>query len=299
MREVQIGTRGSQLALRQARWVAEQLRESGHQASIQIIRTTGDRAASVPLSALGPREGVKGVFTKEIEDALLAGEIDVAVHSLKDLPTALDPRLELGCIPRRADPRDALVGRTVAELESGGRVGTGSRRRAAQIRALLPNVTVAQIRGNVDTRIRKLRAGKYDAIVLAAAGLERLGLLAEVAEYLGTDRMVPAVGQGALGIEIRAGDDRVSKAVAPLHDPDAAAEVLAERILLRELGGGCDMPLGANGSVAGYRLTLIAAAEARGGGMVSARGVAPAAEAADLGLEVASRLIRRGVPVAR
>lgn len=263
--------------------------------SVEIIRTTGDRAGSVPLSALGPRVGVKGVFTKEIEEALIAGDIDVAVHSLKDLPTALDPRLELGCVPRRADPRDALVGRTVAELDSGGRVGTGSRRRAAQIRALVPSVTVAQIRGNVDTRIRKLHAGEYDAIVLAAAGLERLGLQAEVAEYLETDRMVPAVGQGALGIEIRAGDDRVSQAIAPLHDRDTAAQVLAERMVLRELGGGCDMPLGANGSVAGSRLTLIAAAEAKGGGMVSARGGAPVAEAAALGAEVASRLIRRGV----
>ena len=299
MQAVRIGTRGSRLALRQAQWVAEQLREAGHRASVQIIRTTGDRAGSVPLSALGAREGIKGVFTKEIEDALLAGDIDVAVHSLKDLPTALDPRLELGCVPRRADPRDALVGRTVAELESGGRVGTGSRRRAAQIRALVPNVTVAQIRGNVDTRIRKLHAGDYDAIVLAAAGLERLGLQAEVAEYLGTDRMVPAVGQGALGIEIRSGDDRVSEAIAPLHDRDTAAEVLAERTVLRELGGGCDMPLGANGSVAGSWLTLIAAAQANGGSMVSAHDAAPVADAAALGLEVALRLIRRGVPVAR
>ena len=185
------------------------------------------------------------------------------------------------------------------QLESGGRIGTGSRRRAAQIRALVPNVTVAQIRGNVDTRIRKLHAGEYDAIVLAAAGLERLGLQAEVAEYLGTDRMVPAVGQGALGIEIRSGDDRVSEAIAPLHDRDTAAEVLAERTVLRELGGGCDMPLGANGSVAGSRLTLIATAQARGGGMVSVRDVAPVADAAALGLDVALRLIRRGVPVAR
>ncbi len=298
MREVRIGTRGSRLALRQARWVADQLRESGSRTSIRIIRTTGDRAGSAPLAALGQRKGIKGVFTKEIEVALLAREIDVAVHSLKDLPTELDPRLELGCVPRRADPRDALLGRTVAELEAGGRVGTGSLRRAAQIGALLPHITVAQIRGNVDTRIRKLRAGEYDAILLAAAGLERLGLQAEVAEYLGADRMVPAVGQGALGIEIRAGDGRVLEAVAPLHDRAAAAEVTAERSLLRALGGGCDVPLGAHGSAAGDRLTLIAAAAANGGQMVSARGSAPAAEAAGLGTEVALRLRRRGAAFA-
>ena len=293
MREVRIGTRGSRLAVRQARWIADRLQESGKRTCIRIVRTTGDRAGSVPLAVLGQRQGIKGVFTKEIEDALLAGEIDLAVHSLKDLPTELDPRLELGCVPRRADPRDALLGRTMAELETGGRVGTGSRRRAAQLRALLPNVTLAQIRGNVDTRIRKLRTGEYDAIVLAAAGLERLGLQAEVTEYLGTDRMVPAVGQGALGLEIRAGDSRVLEAIAPLHDRAATAEVTAERSLLRALGGGCDAPLGAHGSYDGGRLTLVAAAAAHGGAMVSVRGSAPAAEADSLGAEVALRLRRR------
>lgn len=298
MREVRIGTRGSQLALRQARWVSRQLQASGSRAAIRIIRTTGDRAGSVPLPALGKRTGIKGVFTKEIEDALLAGEIDVAVHSLKDLPTELDPRLELGCVPRRADPRDALLGRTAAELAAGGRVGTGSLRRAAQIRALLPNVTVVPIRGNVDTRIRKLRRGEYDAIVLAAAGLERLGLQAQAAEYLPTDRMVPAVGQGALGIEIRTGDGRVLEAVSPLHDRDAAAEVTAERSLLKGLGGGCDVPLGAHGSVAGGQLTLIAGASGRNGGWIRAWGSAPATEAASLGREVASRLRRGGARLA-
>ena len=164
MRDLTIGTRGSKLALQQARWVASRLRRSGSPASIRVIRTTGDRVGTVPLASVGTRAGIKGIFTKEIEDALLAGEIDLAVHSLKDLPTELDERLGLGCVPRRVDPRDALLGRTVDELASGGRVGTGSPRRAAQIRALLPAVTVAEIRGNVDTRIGKLRAGQYDAI---------------------------------------------------------------------------------------------------------------------------------------
>ena len=293
MWEVRIGTRGSKLALRQARWVAGQLDAAGRRTSIRVIKTTGDLAPSVPLASLGRRQGVKGVFTKEIEDALLAGRIDLAVHSLKDLPTELDPRLELGCVPRRADPRDALLGRTLAELAPGGRVGTGSRRRAGQIRALLPNVTVEPIRGNVDTRIRKLRAGRYDAILLAAAGLERLGLQAEVAEYLGTDRMVPAVGQGALGIEIRAGDRLVLEAIGPLHDPVAATAVRAERSLLRALGGGCDVPVGAHGSVDGPRITLVAAAEAAEG-IVRARGSASSSQSARLGSEVALRLRRKG-----
>ena len=294
MRKVRIGTRGSALALRQARWVAGRLKDNGTHATIRIIRTTGDKARSVSLAALGNQQGIKGVFTKEIEDALLAGEIDVAVHSLKDLPTELEPRLALGCVPRRADPRDALVGRTLSELATGGRVGTGSLRRAAQLRALLPNATIADIRGNVDTRIRKLRAGDYDAIVLAAAGLERLGLQGEVAEYLEADCMVPAAGQGALGIEIRAGDDPVLEAIAPLHDSEAAAEVEAERSLLRAAGGGCEVPLGALASARDGTVTLVAAASTGNGRMVRARGVSPAEEARRLGADVAARLRSKG-----
>lgn len=294
MRKVRIGTRGSPLALRQAKWVAGRLKECGTHATIRVIRTTGDKARSVSLAALGSQQGIKGVFTKEIEDALLAGEIDVAVHSLKDLPTDLDSRLALGCVPRRADPRDALVGRTLSELATGGRVGTGSLRRAAQLRALLPNATVAEIRGNVDTRIRKLRAGDYDAIVLAAAGLERLGLQTEVAEYLEADSMVPAAGQGALGIETRAGDDPVLEAIAPLHDSEAAAEVEAERSLLRAAGGGCEVPLGALGSARDGTVTLVAAASTGNGRMVRARGAAPADEARRLGADVAASLHRKG-----
>ena len=239
-----IGTRGSKLALCQAHWVAGCLQAAGSEASIRVIKTTGDRQTGVPLAALGQQEGVKGLFTKEIEDALIDFSIDLAVHSLKDLPTELDTRLELGCVPPRADPRDALLGRTSDELAAGDRVGTGSLRRAAQLSELLPGARVLNIRGNVDTRIRKLRSGEFDAIVLAAAGLERMGLESEVAEYLDEDRMVPAVGQGALGIEVRAGDCRVLEAIKPLHDAAAAAEVRAERSLLRALGGGCEVPLG-------------------------------------------------------
>ena len=294
VRQVRIGTRGSKLATAQAGWVADRLREAGTPASIRVIATTGDRAGAVPLAALGRREGVKGVFTKEIEDALLAREIDMAVHSLKDLPAELPRGLAIGCVPRRADPRDALLGRALAELGAGARVGTGSSRRSSQLRALAPGVSVRDIRGNVDTRIRKLRAGDYDAIVLAAAGLERLGLLREVAQFLAPDRMVPAAGQGALGIEIREGDRRALDAAAPLHDRRAAAEVEAERSLLRAVGGGCDVPLGAHATVRDGVLELLAAAARPGGGIARGRAEGAPDDAARLGASVAALLRRDG-----
>ena len=299
MRDLTIGTRGSKLALRQAGWVAGRLEELGNRVTIRVIKTTGDRIGAVPLAALGQRQGIKGVFTKEIEEALIACEIDLAVHSLKDLPTDLDTRLALGCVPLRADPRDALLGKKLGDLRPGDLVGTGSPRRAAQLRALRPDVTVADIRGNVDTRIRKLRAGDYDAIVLAAAGLERLGLQAEVAEYLEADTMVPAIGQGALGLEIRAGDALALKALAPLHDIRVATEVEAERSLLRSLGGGCDIPLGAHASSRNGRLRLLATAAGSEGGMVRTEDEASTEEAPELGVRVAASLRRLGADFGR
>ena len=289
-----IGTRGSKLALCQARWVAGRLGAVGIESSIRVIRTTGDRQADLPLVAMGRQQGLKGLFTKEIEDALIDGSIDLAVHSLKDLPTDLDSRLQLGCVPVRADPRDVLVGRTSDQLAPGDRVGTGSPRRAAQLGQLLPGTRVLDIRGNVDTRIRKLRSGEFDAIVLAAAGLVRMGLDSEVAEYLDVDRMVPAIGQGALGIEVRAGDRSVLDAIMPLHEEAAAAEVRAERSLLRALGGGCELPLGGHAKFDGGWLRLVAAAAGKGGGMARAEGSAPAADAAELGIRVAAALRRNG-----
>ena len=289
-----IGTRGSKLALCQARWVAGRLETAGVKASIRVIRTTGDRQSGLPLATLGRQQGVKGLFTKEIEDALIDSSIDLAVHSLKDLPTDLDPRLELGCVPLRADPRDALVGRPCDQLAAGDRVGTGSPRRTALLRELLPGTRVLDIRGNVDTRIRKLRCGEFEAIVLAAAGLARMGLDSEVAEYLDPDRMVPAIGQGALGIEVRAGDRRVLDAIKPLHDRAAAAEVQAERSLLRALGGGCELPLGGHAEFDRGRLRLLAAAARQGGGMARAEGSAPAGDATELGIRVAGALRRNG-----
>lgn len=289
-----IGTRGSTLALCQARWVAGRLEAIGIESSIRVIRTTGDRQTDLPLAEMGRKQGLKGLFTKEIEDALIDSSIDLAVHSLKDLPTDLDSRLELGCIPPRADPRDALVGRTCDQLAAGDRVGTGSPRRAAQLGQLLPGTRVLEIRGNVDTRIRKLRSGEFDAIVLASAGLSRMGLDSEVAEYLDINRMVPAIGQGALGIEVRAGDRSVLDAIKPLHDQAAAAAVRAERSLLRALGGGCELPLGGHAKFDAGWLRLVAAAARKGGGMARAEGSAAAGDAVELGVRVAAALRRNG-----
>ena len=192
-----IGSRGSQLALWQARWVASRLAELGEETRIDIIKTKGDQVQDVPLGQMGS----KGLFTKEIEDALLDGSIDLAVHSLKDMPTELPAGLVLAAIPQREDVRDALVGRRLAELPLGARVGTGSLRRAAQLRALRPDLDVAGIRGNVDTRLRKLDEGQYDAIMLAAAGLRRLEWTARISQYFEAEEICPAVGQGALAIE--------------------------------------------------------------------------------------------------
>src|SRR6476659_1584451 len=194
-----IASRGSQLALWQARWVSAQLAARGHECRIEIIKTTGDKITDVPLAKVG----TKGLFTKEIEEALLDGRADLAVHSLKDLPTELPDGLVLAAIPEREDPRDAILGRRLADLPAGARVGTSSLRRAAQLRRLRPDLVIESVRGNLDTRLRKLDEGQYDSIVLAAAGLKRLGWTGRIAEILDPHVMCSAVGQGALAIETR------------------------------------------------------------------------------------------------
>src|SRR3954462_10473415 len=194
-----IASRGSQLALWQARWVQTQLAALGHESRIEIIKTTGDKITDVPLAKVG----TKGLFTKEIEEALLDGRADLAVHSLKDLPTELPVGLVLAAVPPREDPRDAIVGKTLAELPHGARVGTSSLRRSAQLRRLRPDLLVESVRGNLDTRLRKLDEGQYDAILLAAAGLKRLGWGDRIAELLPPEVMCSAVGQGSLAIETR------------------------------------------------------------------------------------------------
>ena len=237
-----IGSRGSQLALWQANWVKDQLAAKGVECRIEIIHTTGDKVTDVPLSKVGS----KGVFTKEIEEALLASTIDIAVHSLKDMPTELPDGLTLAAIPPREDPRDALLGKyRLHDLPRYAKVGTSSLRRTAQLKALRPDLRIESVRGNVDTRIRKMDEGQFDAILLATAGLNRLGLKDRIAEILSPDVMCPAVGQGALAIETRADGGEGFQAARLLNDNRTAICVAAERALLAEMGGGCQVPLGA------------------------------------------------------
>ncbi|MGH7699308.1 MAG: hydroxymethylbilane synthase [Gemmatimonadales bacterium] len=246
---MKLGTRGSRLARWQAEWVRDRLHEMGVPAEIVVIKTRGDAEIDRPLHQL---EG-KGFFTKEIEDALLAGRIDLAVHSLKDLPTSLPAGLALAAVPERADPADALVvrdgaGASLAALPPHTRLGTSSLRRVAQVRHVRPDVEVVPLRGNVPTRVRKVRAGTDggpDAALLAVAGLVRLGLEAAVAARLDPLEVMPAPGQGALGLEIRADDAVTRRALAPLEHPPSAQAVAAERALIAALGGGCQAPISA------------------------------------------------------
>ena len=282
-----IASRGSQLALWQARWVAGQLSAAGHACRIEIVKTTGDKITDVPLAKVG----TKGLFTKEIEEALLDGRAHLAVHSLKDLPTELPEGLVLAAVPEREDPRDAVVGKTLADLPLGAKVGTSSLRRAAQLRQLRPDLKVESVRGNLDTRLRKLDEGQYDAILLAAAGLKRLGWGDRIAEILPPELMCPAVGQGALAIETRAGFDKV----AMLDHADTHTAVMAERALLGALGGGCQVPIGAYATVSEGRVRLLAIVAAPDGTQViRAEAEGPAAEAAEIGVRVAADLLERG-----
>jgi hydroxymethylbilane synthase len=241
---IRIGSRGSQLALWQANHIAQALRALGHEVSIEIIRTTGDRMQNIAFASVG----AKGMFTREIEDALLAGTIDLAVHSLKDLPTELGEEFTLAAIPKRADPRDVLVSEryaAFAALPSGAVVGTSSLRRQAQLRARRSDLEYVEFRGNVDTRLAKLAQGKADAIVLAASGLDRLQKTGAIRERFDPEVLCPAPGQGALAIECRAGDGAMHAVLEPLEDRDTRMAITAERKCLSALGGGCLVPIGA------------------------------------------------------
>lgn len=282
-----IASRGSQLALWQARWVQQCLAELGSPSRIEIIKTTGDKITDVPLAKVGG----KGLFTKEIEDALLEGRADLAVHSLKDLPTELPEGLVLAAVPEREDARDAVVGRRLGELRPGSKAGTSSLRRAAQLRRLRPDLAVESVRGNLDTRLRKLDGGQYDAIVLAAAGLKRLGWGERIAELLPPETMCPAVGQGALAIESR---PDVAAANALDHAPTRAA-VTAERALLLALGGGCQVPIGAHATVNNGALHLMAVVISPDAARyVRAESNGSVDEAERLGRELGQRLLEGG-----
>ena len=285
-----IASRGSQLALWQARWVSAQLTAAGHKCRIEIIKTTGDKITDVPLAQVGS----KGLFTKEIEEALLDGRADLAVHSLKDLPTELPEGLVLAAVPEREDPRDAVVGKPLAELPSGAKVGTSSLRRAAQLRKLRPDLVVESVRGNLDTRLRKLDEGQYDAILLAAAGLKRLGWGARIAEILEPEQMCSAVGQGALAIEtLASGAGR--DACAELDHAATHAAVMAERGVLGALGGGCQVPIGAYATVTSGRLRLQAIVAAPDGSeLVRAEAEGAAEDAEAVGRGLGAELLERG-----
>ena len=257
MAHLRIGSRGSQLALWQANHVAALLRSQGHTVDIQVIKTTGDKITEVALSQVG----TKGMFTKEIEEALAAKQVDLAVHSLKDVPTELQPEFELAAVMKREDPRDAFLSTRfsdLTQLPQSARVGTSSLRRQCQLKALHPDLEVLSLRGNVDTRLRKLESGEYDAIILASAGVHRLGLEQHLRYRISPEQMCPAAGQGALGIETRRVDERMRSILAFLDNADARATTACERALLLGLGGGCQVPIGAFAERNNGKLKLMA-----------------------------------------
>ncbi len=290
---LRLGTRGSPLALCQSRMIAAALAAHGTEVVLEIIKTTGD-AWTGSLASVGG----KGLFVKEIEEALFAARIDFAVHSLKDMPAELPAGLALVATPRREDTRDVLIthdGATLDALPPATRVGTSSLRRRAQILTQRPDLRTVPLRGNVDTRLGKLQAGAVDAIVLASAGLRRLGLTPPGACPLPAEEFLPAVGQGALALEARAGDDAVRAALASLHDPASAACVAAERAFLSAVGGDCHTPLAAHTTIESDALTLRAlVADADGRESLLEEDVGPVAHAAALGARVAERLLARG-----
>jgi len=289
---LRIGSRGSQLALWQANHIADLLRQRGHQVEIEIIKTTGDKITDVALAKVG----TKGMFTKEIEEALAEDRVDLAVHSLKDLPTEISAGFEIAAITKRENPRDVFCSNkyaSIEELSNGARVGTSSLRRQAQLKALRPDLQIHPLRGNVDTRLRKLEGGDFDAIILAAAGLNRLGKADLVKQVIPAEVMCPAAGQGALGIEIRAGDSATRRQLEFLDDSEARATTTCERALLNKLGGGCQVPIGAFAEVRAGRLHLQAiVADPDGSAVIreSCDGSDPIA----LGEATGETLLRRG-----
>jgi hydroxymethylbilane synthase len=292
MAKLKIGSRGSQLALWQANHVAALLRDQGHAVEIEVIKTTGDKIINVALAKVG----TKGMFTKEIEDALHEKRVDLAVHSLKDVPTELAEEFELAAIMKREDPRDAFISvkfSSLEELPQGAKVGTSSLRRQCQLKSVRPDLDVFPLRGNVDTRLRKLEFGEYDAIILAAAGVHRLGLDKHVRSRISADVMCPAVGQGALAIEIRRGDEQTKTLLAFLNDADTQAAIDSERALLGSMGGGCQVPIGAYAEKHGSRLFLRAMV-GRPDGSEVLREQAEGTDGVKLGRETAQKLLKRG-----
>ncbi len=296
MTTLRIGTRGSPLALWQAHFVAGEMRRRHAALDVVLveIQTTGDRIRDVPLVSLGG----EGVFTKAIQDALLEGRVDLAVHSLKDLPTVHVEGLTLGAVPERGPTGDAFVStrhKAFADLPTGATVATSSLRRRAQILNRRPDLHLVEIRGNVDTRLRKLVGQNLDATILAEAGLKRLGLAAHIVEILDEAWMLPAVGQGALGIECRADDAATLDVLRPLNDAATRAAVLAERAMLRTLGGGCHVPIGARGAVREGQLHLKGTVLSPDGRRrIDAERIGAADDGDNLGVDLANELLTLG-----
>ena len=295
-RRIVIGTRGSKLALRQSLMVKEALENlwEGLEVELSIIKTTGDKITDVPLAKVGG----KGLFVKEIEDALLAGSVDLAVHSMKDVPAELPSGLIIGAIPKREDPRDVLVSvsyRSLMDLPQGAMVGTSSLRRTVQIRMLRPDLKVETLRGNLDTRLRKVKEGLFDAVILAAAGIHRMGWHEVITEYLDPQEFLPAVGQGALGIEIREDDREIAELVSKIHDKTTAFSVTAERSFLRELEGGCQVPIGCHCFVENGTVRLIGMIASLDGATVVRDEIKGRLDEAEmLGRKLAQELRRKG-----
>ena len=294
-RRLIVGSRGSRLALTQAEEIMGQLRQAAPHVEISLvkIKTQGDRDRTSPLDQIGGR----GVFVKELEEALLRDEIDVAVHSLKDMPSELDERLQLAAVPQRRDPRDALVsrsGKTLAELPSGARIGTGSQRRALELKDFRPDLEVCPVRGNVDTRVKKVLSGELDGTILAAAALERMGWQDKVTEYLPVETFLPAACQGSLGVEVKAGNSAAAPA-ASLDDEASRRVATAERSFLSALGGGCRSAIAALARVTDRTLRM----EAMVGGLVSGKIIRTRLEGSpnapgELGRLVAERILEQG-----
>jgi hydroxymethylbilane synthase len=289
---LRIGSRGSQLALWQANHVKALLQQRGHQVEIEIIKTTGDKITDVALALVG----TKGMFTKEIEEALAEKRVDLAIHSLKDLPTEIPAGFDLAAITAREDARDVFCSRkynSIKELPKRARVGTSSLRRQAQLKALRPDLDIQPLRGNVDTRLRKLEAGDYDAVILAAAGLNRLGKRECIRQVLAAQLMCPAAGQGALAVETRKDDSAVRRHLVFLDDAAARITTTCERALLKKLGGGCQVPIGALAEVINGRLHLEAVV-ARPDGTRVLRESADGEDPVQLGEAVGESLLRSG-----
>ncbi len=298
-KQIRIGTRGSALALWQAEWVKSELEKKypGTAVSLTKIKTTGDKILDVPLAKVGG----KGLFVKEIEEAMLAGEIDIAVHSMKDVPTFFPDGLHLSCITKREDPRDALLSRNKVkfkELPQGANVGTSSLRRQAQLMSVRPDFVIHQLRGNVDTRLRKLKEGQYDAIILAAAGVKRLGLADNVTEYIDPEISLPAIGQGALGIECRVDDRELNDLIAFFNHADTRVCVTGERALLRRLEGGCQVPIACYGEMKNEKLHLTGLVGSVDGKRIIKEAIDGTPDKAEkLGVTLAETLLSRGADV--